>query len=283
MLLIALLSAWGIVTSQADDNIVRVQDRLKAEGFYSGDPTGVIDRATTKALTQYQIRHGLRMTGKLDPATVNELNTAKAQVTPRVLTGRWERLPDGEMQWIDEPPPSLQTTVQSAPPSASPPPARQQPAQSVGAPPASAATTSPPPGVANVFRTRRAVGGAANPELNQFVERFVSAGVAGQSPAEIKFFADNVDYFGSANVRREEIERDLLHYNRKWPHRRFWIDGDIQIQEQSANQIKLAFPLSYTLRNGSRHASGKVLKSLTLTKTANNDLLITAVSEWKAP
>ena len=92
-----------------------------------------------------------------------------------------------------------------------------------------------------------------------------------------------MDYFGAPNVARQQIERDLVRYNRKWPHRRFWIDGDVQVEQQNGNEIKLLFPLRYELRKGSRHASGKVLKSLTLVKTADNEMQIVAVNESKAP
>ncbi len=118
--------------------------------------------------------------------------------------------------------------------------------------------------------------------LRDYVEAFVQAGLARPPGSELKFFAERVDYFGTPNVPREQIQRDLVRYNQKWPHRTFWIDGDIQIENQSGNEIKLVFPLRYELRNGSRHASGKVLKSLTLLKTANNEMQIVAVNEWKA-
>ncbi len=92
-----------------------------------------------------------------------------------------------------------------------------------------------------------------------------------------------MDYFGATNVTRQQIRRDLVRYNRKWPHRRFWIDGDIQVERQSGNKIKLVFQLRYELRNGSRQASGKVLKSLTVVKTADNEMQIVAVNESKVP
>ena len=123
-----------------------------------------------------------------------------------------------------------------------------------------------------------------NPDsLRDYVEAFVQAGLARPVGSELKFFAERVDYFGAPNVARQQIERDLVRYNRKWPHRRFWIDGDVQVERQSGNEIKLLFPLRYELRNRSRHALGKVLKSLTLVKTADNEMQIVAVNESKAP
>ena len=119
------------------------------------------------------------------------------------------------------------------------------------------------------------------PELEFMVEQYVASGETVGS--ELKFFAERVNYFGAPNVARQQIERDLVRYNKKWPHRRFWIDGDLQVERQSGNEIKLVIPLRYELRNGSRHTSGKVLKSLTLVKTADNEMQIVAVNESKAP
>jgi hypothetical protein len=119
------------------------------------------------------------------------------------------------------------------------------------------------------------------PELEFMVEQYVASGETVGS--ELKFFAERVNYFGTPNVTRQQIQRDLVRYNKKWPHRRFWIDGDLQVERQSGNEIKLVIPLRYELRNGSRHTSGKVLKSLTLVKTADNEMQIVAVNESKAP
>ena len=144
---------------------------------------------------------------------------------------------------------------------------------------------SPPPNVKQPPPRGSLSGGdTINPDsLRDYVEAFVQAGLARPVGSELKFFAERVDYFGAPNVARQQIQRDLVRYNKKWPHRRFWIDGDVQVERQSGNEIKLLFPLRYELRNGSRHASGKVLKSLTLVKTADNEMQIVAVNESKAP
>jgi hypothetical protein len=115
--------------------------------------------------------------------------------------------------------------------------------------------------------------------LRDFVENFLQAGLALPLGSEAKFFSERVDYLGTPGVLRQDVQRDLVRYDRKWPHRRFWIDGDIQIEQPGGNEIKIAFPLRYELRNGSRYATGKVLKSLTLLRTATNELQIIAVSE----
>jgi peptidoglycan hydrolase-like protein with peptidoglycan-binding domain len=286
LLTLAVFTACGVILARTDDNMVTVQNRLKAGGFYFGNPTGLLDSETAAALTRYQIRHGLTVTGKLDAPTAKELNASapKTQSTPRALTGSWRRLRSGEMQFVEQqqPPPtpwpSAATRVVFSPPAAAPPAEGPAASPSVaGNPPPK---TAPLP--ANLKQPRGSLSGAdtVNPDnLRDYVEAFVQAGLARPQGGEIKFFAESVDYFGRPNVPREQIQRDLVRYNQKWPHRRFWIDGDIQFQEQSGSGIKLLFPLRYELRNGARHTSGKVLKSLTLLKTANNELQIVAVNE----
>lgn len=285
---LAALTACGVILAQTDDNIETVQKRLKAEGFYFGNPTGLLDSETSAALTRYQIRHGLTVTGKLDTPTAKELNgsSPKTQPTPEALVGSWRRLPNGEMQFVQQAPaptPSPSSATRSAVASSLPPP--PPPAEGPAAPASVAQNPQPrsapiPPNLKQQPRGSFSGGDVVSPEsLRDYVEAFVQAGLSRPAGSELKFFAERVDYFGAANVPREQIQRDLVRYNEKWPHRTFWIDGDIRIEKPNDNEIKLVFPLRYELRNGSRHASGKVLKSLTLLKTANNQLQIVAVNE----
>jgi peptidoglycan hydrolase-like protein with peptidoglycan-binding domain len=288
-----------MVFALGDDNIVKAQNRLKTEGFYFGNPTGVLDRETADALTRYQMDHGLAISGKLDKPTAKALrvsmpnppSTPRELPTPRTLAGSWQRLPTGEMQFVPEErsPSSTAATITPAASSPAAPPQPAPPAEGPAAPPVAAEnraalTTTPPPANATPPRNSPSGGAIGNPErFRDYVEAFIVAGLARPPGSEIKFFAENVDYLGTPNVTRQQVQRDLVRYNEKWPHRQFWMDGDIQIQRQSDNKIKLVFPLRYELRNGSRYASGKVLKGLTLVETANNEMQIVAVDEWKAP
>ncbi len=292
LLLLAVLTVCGVIFAQTDANVVKVQSWLKAEGFYSPNPSGVLDSETRAALTRYQIRHGLTVTGRLDAATVKELNASapKPQPTPEALAGSWKRLPSGEMEFVQQPPPpAAASSGASSPVAVLSPPSAPPPAEIPAAAPSTTQTSTGPPAPlpAKAAQPEGPASGSEtmNPEsLRDYVEAFVQAGVARPQGSEIKFFADTVDYFGRANVSRQEIQRDLVRYNKKWPHRQFWIDGDIQFQQQqSGNQIKIVFPLRYQLRNGSRYASGRVLKDLTLVKTPSNEMQIVAVNERRAP
>src|SRR5207248_1598870 len=293
LIAVAALTVCGVILAQTNDNLVRVQNRLKAEGLFFGDPTGVLDAQTKTALALYQIDHHLTVTGQLDAPTARELD-ASPQTPMFTPTPKPSPTPTGSPSATATPQPTP-TTNPTPKPTPTPPATPNATATPIATPTSTPAPTgspapsptptptpiaSPPPNVKQPPPRGSLSGGdTMNPDsLRGYVEAFVQAGLARPVGSELKFFAERVDYFGAPNVARQQIQRDLVRYNRKWPHRRFWIDGDVQVERQSGNEIKLLFPLRYELRNGSRHASGKVLKSLTLVKTADNEMQIVAVN-----
>ena len=94
-----------------------------------------------------------------------------------------------------------------------------------------------------------------------------------------RVFADRVDYFGEPNVGREKIRRDLVRYDTRWPERRFWLAGNLEVRSLPSGWVRVTFPLRYELRSRSKQASGEVLKTLTLRPTGNGDFEIVAVRE----
>jgi hypothetical protein len=108
----------------------------------------------------------------------------------------------------------------------------------------------------------------------------VLAGLDPQVGAELEFFADRVRYYDEGTLAREAIRQSLRSYNEMWPTRRFWLAGDIEAQAESDGQLRVTFPLRYELRNGAKHSSGEVRKTLLL-EVAGDDLQIVAVNESK--
>src|SRR5206468_11352823 len=94
LITVAALTACGMILAQTDDNLVRVQNRLKAEGLFFGDPTGVLDAQTRTALALYQIDHHLTVTGQLDAPTARELD-ASPQTPMFTPTPRQSPTPTG--------------------------------------------------------------------------------------------------------------------------------------------------------------------------------------------
>ncbi|MEA3212656.1 MAG: putative peptidoglycan binding domain [Chthoniobacter sp.] len=63
----------------AEGPVTAVQEALKREQFFFGAPTGVLDEPTHAALRRFQIRRGLPVTGEIDTATVQALQSPADQ------------------------------------------------------------------------------------------------------------------------------------------------------------------------------------------------------------
>src|SRR6266480_4895414 len=123
--------------------------------------------------------------------------------------------------------------------------------------------------------------GFSTERLRDYVGAFVLAGLDPRIGSETEFFADRVQYYDEGVISREKICKDLERYAARWPERRFWLDGDITVDPQNGNRVRVTFPLRYELRNGAKHSSGKISKTLVL-QPAGDDLQIVAVNERKA-
>jgi peptidoglycan hydrolase-like protein with peptidoglycan-binding domain len=250
---------------RADQNVRALQSRLKTGGFYFGEVNGRYDSDTAAAVTRYQIRNGLPITGKLDAATSHALGVTAATSkvpTPKFGEDVWRYLRKSDQASIRR----LLAEETKAPKPSAPPVAETSPAPPAAGPPAAATTTAP-----NSYDRDR---------LKDYVAAFVLAGLDPQVGAETEFFADRVDYFGERGVPREKIRQDLQRYNNRWPQRAFTLAGELEVSPIN-DQLKVTFPLRYELRNGSKRSAGKVLKTLVLEKAGPDDLQIVSVNERK--
>src|SRR5438045_2213216 len=73
------LAVVGLVS--ADNNVREVQTKLSDDGFYFGEIDGAYSSDLSAALSRYQIRNGLPITGQLDAETSKALG-AKPAVGP---------------------------------------------------------------------------------------------------------------------------------------------------------------------------------------------------------
>jgi len=301
---------------RADDNVREVQTKLSDEGLYFGEVDGAYSSDLSAALTRYQVRKGLPITGQLDVETAEALG-ARPAVGPSTTAAEqgsetWRRLRKQERR----------TSIRERRSDTIAPEERKRPSsgaeetstetRSTSAPAAtgrtSAETTepaSPPPATArtsteNAEATSSAfaratadrsppstgVGaGFTAPEfsterMRDYVAAFVLAGLEKNVGAETEFFADRVEYYDQGTMDREKIREDLKRYDERWPERHFWIAGTINVEPQSENRVRVTFPLGFKLRNGNKQSSGKVDKTLVL-ESANDDLQIVAVNERK--
>ena len=86
----------------ADDNVREVQEKLRDGGFYSGEVDGAYSSQLAAALTRFQVRKGLPVTGQLDVETGDALG-AKPAVTkdtaaPEQSSETWRQLRRREQQ-----------------------------------------------------------------------------------------------------------------------------------------------------------------------------------------
>jgi peptidoglycan hydrolase-like protein with peptidoglycan-binding domain len=291
--LVDLQENWG------PDNVRAVQEKLRDSGLYFGEIDGVYSSELAAALGRYQIRNGLPITGQLDVATSKALGAKPAVTTssPNDQTRTseiWERLRKSDQQfpgktvWHGVSPSANETGITTTPPRStsaaiapgtqsaeSPPPEVPPSGASIASD--NGKPASPPP----VTVDNSPASNTSEERLRDYVGAFVLAGLDPQVGAEAAFFADRVQYYNEGMKDREKIREDLKRYDSRWPGRKFWLAGDITVEPQTDKRMRVTFPLRYELRNGSKHSSGKVDKTLVLER-AGNDLQIVAVNERTA-
>ncbi|MDQ6622182.1 MAG: peptidoglycan-binding protein [Verrucomicrobiota bacterium] len=249
------LALLGMTAARADENVRALQNKLKAGGYFFGKVNGTFEAETAAALTRYQIRNGLPISGRLDSETAQALGvetSAAADAPPQTDPETWRRLRRDEKQR----PPKIKLR-KKLPGTADAPAADES----------ETATDFTP-----TFTLSRE-------RLRDYVAAFVLAGLDPEADAELEFFADRVRYFGKKEVDRAKIRRDLEHYNRRWRERRFWLAGEIEIQPpQPDGLLRVTFPLRYELQNGDKKKSGRVEKTLEL-EVRGDDLVIVGVDE----
>jgi hypothetical protein len=118
-------------------------------------------------------------------------------------------------------------------------------------------------------------------QVRDYVAAFVLAGLDPHVASEVDFFADRVRYYDDGIKDRDAIRKDLQSYNRRWPHRTFWLPGEIKIDPLNDNKVRVRFPLRFELQNGETKSHGQVEKDIVL-QPAGDDFEIVAVTERKA-
>ena len=270
------MTVCGVASVTADETVRSVQRRLKDQGFYLGDENGVYDSATQAAISRYQIRHGLSISGKLDPETISALGLVDGERnvrTPNVGEDVWRYLRKSDQERILRMMAEDRAGAGSKTPSPETSPSRALSAEAEIARQKGLESNRPNPIIADLSAKDRA-------DLRDYVGAFVLAGLDPKTGSELEFFADRVDYFGKPDQGRVAIKRDLERYNRQWPNRQFWLGDDLQVEAQPDGRLIVSFPLRYELRHGSRRVSGQVWKTVVLQRSGN-DLQIVGVDERK--
>lgn len=271
---IALCCA-AAVSASAVDNIRAVQTKLKEGGFYSGEVDGAYSAQLSAALTRYQIRNGLPITGQLDTETSKALGAEPAVSTPSATdpartSETWRQLRKSDEKFAK----SLDAQGRAA---AGP---TTMKSAATGEPPPEAAPPAQGPTVAAIPPTQSEPD-RANPDverLRDYIGAFILAGLDPQVGAETNFFADRVRYYNDGLKDREAIRRDLQRYDARWPQRKFWLAGDVVVKPEKNGRLRVTFPLGFELHNGGKKSAGKVEKTIVL-EPAGDDWQIISVNE----
>jgi Putative peptidoglycan binding domain len=242
--LLAVFVLSAVSWLYADTQLAAVQEMLKARGFYSGEVNGKKNNETAAAITRFQVQSGLEVTGRLNEETVQSLglepsNDIDPTEDDHSRIEAWRALREQDREFL------RQTA------------AGQEGSDEEGQTPQ-----------ANSIE-----------QIRDFIAGFVVAGISEDVEPELQFYAEQADYYDSGMVSKDFIRKDILRYNQKWPMRRYWLDGEIQVLNQlGEDPIEVRYQIKYVVQNQERESSGKAVKTLTLQKTRDG-LAITSVRE----
>lgn len=120
------VTLFVVASVSANDNVRAVQTKLRDGGFYLGEIDGAYSSQLSAALTRYQIRNGLPITGQLDVDTSKALGAKPAVTTSPADSVQgsdtWRRLRTGERQTM-----ATTNARESTEPASAPPTAAQRP------------------------------------------------------------------------------------------------------------------------------------------------------------
>ena len=243
---VLILLILGLFESvNADPQIAAVQQALKSHVFYLGKVTGEIDNATAAAITRFQARRGLEVTGELNEETLQALGLDASPPAPAATSERasprpepWRALREQDREFLKQ--------LDSGDPS-----------QAAG-----------PASEGNLLE-----------QIRDFIAGFVVVGIDENVEAELQFFAPKANYYDSGVVTKDFIRRDIRRYNQKWPTRRYWLVGDIRVlNDLQADPLEVQYRIKYAVKNQQQETRGTAIKTVRLQKTPSG-FEITSVRE----
>jgi hypothetical protein len=275
-----LLFCAGVVRAQ--DDLRSVQEELRRRSLYFGDVNGRDSAELQEATKRYQKRKGFTATGKPDRETLKSLG-----LVPRSPN---EPAPQ-ELAWPAEPVlPSdekinpvviaraLNEETGIAPAALVPKELARRSSLSTkkGARP-TAAPLAPAPEEKRPANSPT----IAPTDLSRFVGDYFAAMSSSDIKRQVKFYADNVDYYRNGKIDRRIIEQTLRRYQARWPNRRYTIGSGIHYGPiNSRGEIVMTFPVSFTLKDGRRTVKGQTQNRLSIS-AATLDPRIASISEQR--
>jgi hypothetical protein len=273
----------GVLRAQED--LRSVQEELRRRDLYFGDVNGRDSAELQTATKRYQERKGFPATGKPDRETLKSLG-----LVPRAP----DEPPPAELAWPQEPVLPSDEKIDTAAvagalneetgiaPAAVVPKSQAQRARSLSAKPRNAATAaSNAPVVDSTGKLAKNSPVIPGPELAKFASDYFATMGKNDIKRQLKFYADNVDYYRNGKIDRRIVEQTLRRYQARWPNRRYTMGKEIRYSPiNSRGEIVMTFPVSFTLKDGKRTVSGQTDNRLSII-AATVDPRIASISEQR--
>jgi hypothetical protein len=255
-LLSLCLAGW---TVSADDQVRRAQEALRKRNLYFGEIDGRKNEEITGAIRRYQQRQGLPPTGDLTSPTLASLGIGGAAKPgeewpegPVLKSDVARQISEADRRFLeDNPAPTPEPIAEvspAAPPVVIPPEASAQPEK-----------PSEPPGAART----------ADPETpTQFVRKYLAACETNRLAEEMGFYAPRMSYFDHGLVDAAFVARDVQHFYKRWPHRRYEL-LDCKITPLRESEWEARFRIAFHYTNDKAEAvSGRSLNLFKIQKGA---------------
>lgn len=275
---VLLFSAAGL---RAQDDLRSVQEELRRRSLYFGDVNGRNSVELQEATKRYQKRKGFPATGRPDRETLKSLGLVPQspnEPVPQELAWPAEPvLPSDEKIDPIAVAKALNAETGIAPSAVVP----KQLARRSGLNRKKRASSSPPMPVAVAGEKRPANSPAIAPtDLARFISDYFAAITSNDIKRQLKFYADQVDYYRNGKIDRRIIEQTVRRYQARWPNRRYTM-GEIRYSSiNSLGEIVMTFPVAFTLKDGRRTVKGQTHNRLSIS-AATLDPRIASISEQR--
>ena len=100
-------------------------------------------------------------------------------------------------------------------------------------------------------------------EAARFLRRFLAAGAANNPAEELACYAPVVDYFNQGRRDRRFIARDQARYRRRWPLRRYELDGEPELTTDGV----IHYRLHYEVQDPPRGVAGQTTSEIAVRRT----------------
>ena len=277
-LLFLSLTLLGSV-ARAQDETRSVQEELRRRSLYFGNVDGRESAELREATKRYQRRKGFAATGQADRETLRSLGLIRRSA---------DEAPPEELDWPQEPILRSDESIDEVE-------VARALSEETGIAPASVVSkeVAKKRGLSAKRRSRASLGAApvadetrakdspyiSPQEVARFANDYFRTMGSNDIKKQLKFYADNVDYYRNGKIDRRIIEQTLRRYQERWPSRRYTMGTVVRYRRAArTGEIVIEFPVAFTLRSGGKTVRGQTQNRLTIS-AATIDPRIISISE----